>query len=76
MVLILTIMHNVTYVYVHVCTIYVLFSDRFVIELITAELPELRADIDGKVDSATGTTLTVSFLKWTQQDTGGLPPEQ
>ena len=44
--------------------------------LLTVELPELRADIDGKVDSATGTTVTVSFLKWTQQDTGGLPPEQ
>ena len=40
------------------------------------EQPQLGEDIDGKVDSATGTTLTVSFQQWNQLMPGGLPPSQ
>ena len=40
------------------------------------ELPELSGDIDPNADCATRTTLTISFLKWNQEMTGGLPPDE
>ena len=43
---------------------------------VTVELPELRENIDGKVDAVTDTTLTVSFPKWSQLDVGGVPPTE
>ena len=43
---------------------------------ITLELPELRDNIDGRVDVVTYTTLIVSFLKWSQLDVGGAPPTE
>ena len=40
------------------------------------ELPQLSENLNATADSATGATLTVSFLKWNQEMTGGLPPTE